>query len=119
MKNLDFIKSLDSRDMIHGWCSGEYITTCIDCKSQFVGDKRSYNCADCAYEKDDNYKTSQKIKVWRAYFDGQAYHTSNDNILTDTIKIFMSESSPNQSLKITHDIMSESDYNELKEFDGY
>lgn len=116
MKDHPPIKPLDTRPRIQGWCPGDYMTSCIICKSLFTGDKRSYNCADCAYQKEDSFI---KIKVWRVYLNGQIYYTSNDSILMDSIKTFISDSSSNQNLKITHDTMNEADYNKLQEFDGY
>lgn len=107
------IKTLDPRPRIHGWCPGEYITSCILCKSLFIGDKRSYNCADCAYMKETNHKRDSKIKVWNFSLNGQSYYTSDENILMNSIKTFISDSSVNQNLKITNIIMEEVEYNNM------
>lgn len=40
----------DERDPRGGWCKGGYTCTCIQCKCSYFGDKRSWECADCAYE---------------------------------------------------------------------
>jgi len=45
------VKPHDDRPRKDGWCPGEYIVKCRTCKSFFVGDKRSWECADCAYNK--------------------------------------------------------------------
>lgn len=40
-------ESGDLRDF--GWCRGGYwIDSCIDCSSDFMGDKKSYRCKPCA-----------------------------------------------------------------------
>jgi len=39
----------DHRAPYAGWADGGYICRCEVCGEVFVGDKRAYNCADCAY----------------------------------------------------------------------
>jgi hypothetical protein len=39
----------DDRPMRGRWAPGDYFCTCVHCKAMFVGDKRSVECADCAY----------------------------------------------------------------------
>lgn len=41
---------LDQREPRGGWAAGGYSCTCIQCKCSYYGDKRSWECADCAYE---------------------------------------------------------------------
>lgn len=41
---------VDDRAPKGGWALGAYLNSCIRCKSNFLGDKRAYHCADCAYE---------------------------------------------------------------------
>ena len=50
MSILDNMKKDDTRPRKGGWCSGEYLCTCRKCGCKYQGDKRSWNCADCAYE---------------------------------------------------------------------
>ncbi len=40
----------DNRPPNGGWAPGEYFAQCFRCKTIFVGDKRAYECADCAYK---------------------------------------------------------------------
>lgn len=39
----------DGRETRGGWCKGGYTCKCIQCNSSYFGDKRSWECADCAY----------------------------------------------------------------------
>lgn len=39
----------DSRAPFRGWAPGGYMCKCSVCKEQFIGDKRAYHCAHCAY----------------------------------------------------------------------
>lgn len=32
-----------------GWAPGYYTNICIKCKGGFIGEKRAYECAPCAY----------------------------------------------------------------------
>ncbi len=51
MINIDTMKPDDTRPPIGGWCAGNYISYCYTCESNFGGDKRAYECADCAYAR--------------------------------------------------------------------
>jgi len=33
------------------WAPGNYIRKCIMCGDKFMGDKRAFSCADCAYKE--------------------------------------------------------------------
>lgn len=44
------MKDCDSRPAVGGWAPGEYFCRCQYCKLSYAGDKRSWQCADCAYE---------------------------------------------------------------------
>ena len=48
---LDKYKEDDGRQPIGGWCGGNYFCTCDSCGWTYGGDKRSYECADCAYDR--------------------------------------------------------------------
>lgn len=44
----------DTRPRKNGWCNGDYlISSCRECGESFTGDKRSWECADCAYREID------------------------------------------------------------------
>jgi hypothetical protein len=45
----------DQRPQRTGWATGLYTCTCLECGKGFMGAKRSWNCAPCAYgdEKPD------------------------------------------------------------------
>lgn len=56
MQALDFanMKPRDPRPPKGGWAApppgrGDYATRCSDCGCTFAGEKRAYQCADCAY----------------------------------------------------------------------
>lgn len=45
-----FIRAKQStKPAFHGWAPGWYVGKCNDCGCYFQGDKRAYQCADCAY----------------------------------------------------------------------
>ena len=46
-------QDIDQRPAKHGWLKGDYFSTCRNCNNDFIGAKGSYNCADCAYDFDD------------------------------------------------------------------
>lgn len=50
----------DSRPPRKGWAPGEYISPCNTCKSSFMGEKRAYMCADCAYANYDEEVAFEK-----------------------------------------------------------
>ena len=39
----------DKREARGGWAPGEYLNKCSRCNDWYIGDKRSFICADCAY----------------------------------------------------------------------
>jgi hypothetical protein len=39
----------DKRPQRHGWAPGGYWRKCRTCNDDYMGDKRSWICADCAY----------------------------------------------------------------------
>jgi hypothetical protein len=42
-----------------GWAPGWYTCTCIKCGEAYTGEKRSTECADCAYTRMENVLTEQ------------------------------------------------------------
>jgi rubredoxin len=46
----DLFKPRDPRPPKGGWADGNYRCTCRRCKTSYDGDKRSWECADCAYD---------------------------------------------------------------------
>ena len=47
---LHVLKEEDSRPQRGGWAPGGYTSTCRTCGDGYIGDKRSWLCADCAYK---------------------------------------------------------------------
>lgn len=45
----DLLSDVDKRKPKYGWAPGNYANICLDCKKEFIGDKRASMCADCAY----------------------------------------------------------------------
>ncbi len=41
----------DIRPAKSGWAPGGYVRPCLSCGKEFIGEKRSYQCAQCAYAK--------------------------------------------------------------------
>jgi len=50
--NFDNLK-LDTRPALRGWAPGAYCCRCRVCEQEYMGDKRSYECADCAYKAEE------------------------------------------------------------------
>jgi hypothetical protein len=46
-------KSVDARPRRRGWCPGDYFAKCRRCQCTFIGDKRAFECAGCAYAQPD------------------------------------------------------------------
>ena len=44
------LECCDPRPKKGGWAPGSYTAICKDCDKHFVGDKRAWICADCAYQ---------------------------------------------------------------------
>ena len=44
-------KGYDGRPRRHGWAPGNYQSRCVRCGDHFLGDKRAWNCADCAHSQ--------------------------------------------------------------------
>lgn len=42
-------KQDDKRPKLDGWAPGNYTNTCQMCNKEFIGDKRAFFCAPCAY----------------------------------------------------------------------
>ncbi len=41
----------DKRPQNGMWAPGSYWCKCVHCEEQYIGDKRSVCCADCAYAR--------------------------------------------------------------------
>jgi hypothetical protein len=47
----DFVlEKADTRPALYGWAPGDYLNACRDCKNAFIGGKRAWQCAECAYK---------------------------------------------------------------------
>tara|TARA_R110000772_G_scaffold259964_1_gene377753 strand:- start:28 stop:267 length:240 start_codon:yes stop_codon:yes gene_type:complete len=58
----NFMISEDQRPNKHGWCKGGYFSKCKCCGGEFMGAKGSYNCANCAYDFDEQLEYE---RLWR------------------------------------------------------
>ena len=47
------IKDRNKREPRNGWAPGDYVRSCISCEEYFIGDKRAFRCASCAYKKEE------------------------------------------------------------------
>lgn len=43
---------MDERPKKGGWAPGNYLNKCSKCDREFIGDKRAWDCAHCAYDDD-------------------------------------------------------------------
>lgn len=66
------------------WCEGSYTCACIKCGDRYMGDKRSGECADCAY--------GERITCYWEYEDdtcsfstncGDAFYVADGGTLKD------------------------------------
>lgn len=60
-------KPLDLRPALSGWIPGNYATLCTRCQEHFTGDKRAWQCADCAYELNINPQPTRTEKWDRRF----------------------------------------------------
>jgi len=58
----NFMLKEDKRPNKHGWYKGGYFCKCRCCGEDFIGNKGSYNCADCAYTFDGQLEYE---RLWR------------------------------------------------------
>ena len=58
----DALLNIDKRPSKHGWFAGDYFARCKYCNIDFVGSKGAYNCANCAYDFDEQLKYE---RLWR------------------------------------------------------
>lgn len=60
----------DDRPQRGGWAPGNYGRECMRCGDSFIGDKRAWVCADCAYaeEEEDDEKDEDETKpTWEQF----------------------------------------------------
>jgi hypothetical protein len=71
----------DNRPKRNGWAKGEYTNKCRDCGERYIGDKRSWQCADCAYEtpiKKTKYIPTAYYGCSNSYCTEQISHLPKD-----------------------------------------
>lgn len=54
----------DDRPQNGPWAPGTYCCSCCDCGDKFMGDKRAYVCADCAYGPPKPPQYTQHVCAW-------------------------------------------------------
>ena len=57
----------DERPAIGGWVPGSYWQTCTQCNKTFTGDKRASNCANCAYQYDEDNKDKLEFQHFNRF----------------------------------------------------
>lgn len=71
----------DNRPSKGMWAPGKYYCLCISCDEEFAGDKRSIQCADCAYKPEECSRITIHYGDNSLSFDTSAkIETSNDLI---------------------------------------
>ena len=65
MKPIDCLDT-DPRPALGGWAPGDYLCYCgtKECGKQFIGAKRCYRCADCAYAEAEFRKNEPVVEPW-------------------------------------------------------
>ena len=48
---------------ILGFATGSYNCTCSDCKEQFIGDKRAFQCLECAIEQVESKFSTENTEI--------------------------------------------------------
>ena len=64
---------------VGGWATGAYLNTCRKCKESYIGDKRSWNCADCAYA----FVVEENAKLKEA----NGWYIDQINMLKEQLKV--------------------------------
>ena len=67
----------DTRPPKDGWATGLYTCNCRTCKEDYLGEKRSSMCADCAY--DPKLNLERKLKQLIYTVDGMCCEYRNMN----------------------------------------
>lgn len=49
MAIIESLEARDKRPCKGSWAPGTYSRQCLECKALYLGDKRSWVCATCAY----------------------------------------------------------------------
>ena len=117
-KNIMNPKS-DKRPPIGGWCGGEYSVVCRKCSDHFIGDKRSYHCADCAYKIAEEYEAKPKVDVWKISVNGVYYYDNECYVPAQELGDFLDHASIGDTFTVTKEIMTVEDYEKLPEFQGF
>lgn len=47
-----------------GWAPGPYLNKCRLCQDIFIGDKRAWHCAPCAYDNEPNFMGTMTKEQW-------------------------------------------------------
>lgn len=75
----------DDRPHRFGWAPGSYTCKCGDCGAQFIGEKRAFMCADCAYALTDEEAARRRERnlsalTSRVGWTGRIELTGNDEL---------------------------------------
>ncbi len=55
----------DDRPQKGAWAPGNYMNKCSGCGCGFIGDKRAYECADCAYRPMPRARIFYRGQPWQ------------------------------------------------------
>lgn len=117
-KNIMNPKS-DKRPPINGWCDGEYSVICSKCKDHYIGDKRSWHCADCAYNLAEDYESKPKLDVWKISINDSYYYDSERCAPDFELSQFLEYSNIGDTFSVTKQKMTVEEYEKLPEFQGF
>jgi hypothetical protein len=59
----------DKRPPRAGWAGGNYSNVCHICKQIFLGDKRAFTCAPCAYKEPIKKRQTHELKELPEFFE--------------------------------------------------
>lgn len=78
-----FIKAKQSsKPPRNGWAIGWYVGKCNDCGLYFQGDKRAYQCADCAYAEEPvapaEVEPNESVWIKRSHENAASYEDAEN-----------------------------------------
>jgi len=114
-------KPVDPRPDLGGWSSHDpdYIVHCKKCNCYYLGNKRSWHCADCAYKIADDYESKPKVNVWKITLNETTVYDKECYVVVDEISEFLDNCSVGDTFSVSKKIMTVEDYEKLPEFQGF
>jgi len=111
-------KNRDTRPSRGAWSPGAYLNRCSQCGDMFIGNKRAFSCAPCAYQDLDRIK-KPRFKLSPELCDGDSWtvvDTKKDALAA--VQAWFDEADmfgPGESFNVSIVEMSDREVERLKE----